>query len=209
MQIALFPLNVVLFPGSKLPMHIFEERYKVMINECISENHVFGMNYMSEKNLHSTGCTAMVSKVVKRSPNGELDIEINGVSRYLLKKYELNDAGFFTGEIMLLEENNNFTNEDHFNTAVTEYNKLIDITSHGLLGKIIPSDTKWRDGKSSVSFFISQKCGLTIQERQLMLEINTEDERLKYLVNYFEKLMPKIKEADRIATIIKNDGYLQ
>ncbi len=209
MQIPLFPLNVVLFPGSKLPLHIFEERYKSMINDCIQDDKIFGMNYMSEKNLHSTGCTATVSKVVKRSPNGELDIEITGVNRFFLRKYDLNSNGYFIGDIEMLEDNNIFTNENNFEHAVEEYNKLIDITSHGLLGKIDPLDVKWRNGKNSVSFFISQKCGLTIQERQMMLEINTENERLKYLVNYFDKLMPKIAEADRIATIIKNDGYLQ
>ena len=209
MQIALFPLNVVLFPGSKLPLHIFEERYKLMINACITNETSFGVNYMSDKNLHTTGCSAYISKVVKRSPNGEMDIEITGENRFLLKKYELNLAGYFVGDIEFLEENNIFTNEENFEKAVEEYNKLIDITSHGLLGKIDPHDVKWRNGKNSVSFFISQKCGLTIQERQLMLEINNENERLKYLVNYFEKLMPKIAEADRIASIIKNDGYLQ
>lgn len=209
MQISLFPLNVVLFPGSKLPLHIFEERYKVMVSECILYKQPFGINYMSEKNLHTTGCTALVSKVINTSENGELDIEISGIDRFLLSKYEVNDAGYFTGDIKILPGNYTFTDNRNFQYAVEEYNKLIDITSRGLLGKIDPDDLKWKDGSHSVSFLISQKCGLTIQERQFMLEINNEDDRLKYLVKYFEKLMSKVTEADRIANIIKNDGYLQ
>ena len=122
--------------------------------------------------------------------------------------YNLSSEGYFIGEIKYLEEETNFDKED-FYKAVENYNKLIDAAYKGTLEKINPADIKWIDGSESVSFFMAQKCGLNLQERQQLLEIDKEQERLKYLLNYFNEVMPKIVEADRISQINQSDGYLQ
>ncbi|RME75458.1 MAG: peptidase S16, partial [Chloroflexi bacterium] len=54
MQIPLFPLDVVLFPGMMLPLHIFEERYKIMIKQCLADNRSFGI--VLAKNTHAQTC---------------------------------------------------------------------------------------------------------------------------------------------------------
>ncbi|MEP7145853.1 MAG: LON peptidase substrate-binding domain-containing protein, partial [bacterium] len=62
--ISIFPLNVVLFPYSKLPLYIFEERYKIMISECLNDKNLFGINFFTQNKIHKTGCTASVDEVV-------------------------------------------------------------------------------------------------------------------------------------------------
>lgn len=207
-KIPLFPLNLVLFPHSKLPLHIFEERYKKMITKCMEESEPFGINLMSNNNISAIGSTANVLNKFNIMPNGEMDIVIKGKSRYELLNYNLSSEGYFIGEIKYLGEETEFEKGD-FDKAVENYNKLIDAAYKGTLEKINPNELRWIDGSESASFFMAQKCGLNLQERQQLLEIDKEQERLEYLLNYFKEVMPKIVESDRISQIIQSDGYLQ
>ncbi len=207
-KIPLFPLNLVLFPQSKLPLHIFEERYKNMITMCMQESRPFGINLMSNNNISSIGSTAEVVNKFNVLPNGEMDIVIKGKARYELKNYNLSAEGYFIGDVIYLEDETGYDRDD-FNKAVECYNKIIDAAYKGTIEKVNAADLKWIDGSESVSFFMAQKCGLNLLERQQMLEIDKEQDRLTYLLKYFDEVMPKIVEADRISQIIQSDGYLQ
>ena len=73
-RIPLFPLNVVLLPGAPLPLHIFEPRYKEMVKNCLEEKSEFGMLLSLPKGIAHVGCTAEILEVVKRYPDGRMDI---------------------------------------------------------------------------------------------------------------------------------------
>jgi Lon protease-like protein len=174
----------------------------------MDNNEPFGINLMSNNNISAIGSTADVVNKFNVLPNGEMDIVVRGKSRYELKNYNLSSEGYFVGEIKYLEDETQFVRED-FDKAVEFYNKIIDAAYKGTLGKINPDELRWIDGSESVSFFIAQKCGLNLLERQQILEIDSEQDRLTYLLKYFDEVMPKIVEADRISQIIQSDGYLQ
>src|SRR5262249_47922996 len=78
----LFPLQVVLLPGSELPLHIFEDRYKEMIGEVIRDRLEFGVVLANEKGIVNTGCTATVDKVIRKYPDGRMDILTRGRRRF-------------------------------------------------------------------------------------------------------------------------------
>ena len=80
----LFPLDVVLFPGTPLPLHIFEPRYKEMIGECLAEHRIFGVVRAVEQGLAEVGCTAEIVTVVKEYPDGRLDLVTEGRKRFEL-----------------------------------------------------------------------------------------------------------------------------
>ena len=77
-KIPLFPLGLVLLPQMPLPLHIFEERYKLMIGECLEKNEEFGIVYFNGTDIQAIGCTASIHKVVKRYNDGRLDILTRG-----------------------------------------------------------------------------------------------------------------------------------
>ncbi|MGC1258891.1 MAG: LON peptidase substrate-binding domain-containing protein, partial [Candidatus Acidiferrales bacterium] len=77
-RIPLFPLNVVVFPGVNLPLHIFEQRYKVMIGHCLRENREFGIILVSERGVAALGCTAAITRKIKDYPDGRMDILTQG-----------------------------------------------------------------------------------------------------------------------------------
>src|SRR5438045_5347803 len=89
-RIPLFPLGVVLFPESQMPLHIFEDRYKKLIDEALKEDLIFGINYVEEDRLHAVGCSARIVEVVDRTPEGEIDIITEGDRRYEVLELEQN-----------------------------------------------------------------------------------------------------------------------
>lgn len=207
--IPLFPLNVVLFPASKLPLYIFEDRYKKMINDCHSEGSVFGVNFFSNNRIYNTGCTAIIERIVNTTATGEMNIICKGEKRYDLMKYELTGIGYFKGRINFLSDDNITDDKVLLEKTVSKYNELIKIVYKGSIKKLDLNELIWTDGTRSPAFLMAEKCGLNLDERQKLLEINEETERLEFVLKYLEEVMPKLKESERISGIIKSDGYIQ
>ena len=78
----LFPLQVVVFPRTQLPLHIFEERYKEMVGEAIRDQSEFGIVLVKEEGILNAGCTVVVDKVLKSHPDGRMDILTRGIRRF-------------------------------------------------------------------------------------------------------------------------------
>jgi Lon protease-like protein len=78
----LFPLQVVVFPRTQLPLHIFEERYKEMVGDAIRDHSEFGIVLVKEEGILNAGCTVVVDKVLKSHPDGRMDILTRGIRRF-------------------------------------------------------------------------------------------------------------------------------
>src|SRR6266849_1557487 len=101
--LSLFPLDIVLFPGAPLPLHIFEERYKEMIGECLEKKASFGVVRAKENALAEIGCTAEIDQVLKKYDDGRMDILSEGVRRFEI--VELNhDRSFVQANVLFFED---------------------------------------------------------------------------------------------------------
>ena len=80
--IPVFPLNIVVYPGEQLNLHIFEPRYKQLIKECIAEEKLFGIPVVLDKRIQEYGTTLKVTELVKEYDNGEMDIRAKGQSLF-------------------------------------------------------------------------------------------------------------------------------
>jgi hypothetical protein len=99
----LFPLEVVLLPGTPLPLHIFEPRYKEMIGECIAKSAPFGVVRTLEEGIAEVGCTAEIVMVTKEYPDGRMDLVAEGRNRF--EVLELNrERSFLRAEILLIPD---------------------------------------------------------------------------------------------------------
>ena len=106
----LFPLDVVLFPGMALPLHIFEPRYKEMIGECLEHDSPFGIVRAIEDGIAQIGCSAEVVTVVKRYEDGQLDIVTRGLRRF--EVLEINqERSFLQAAVNFLAEHSDETTE--------------------------------------------------------------------------------------------------
>src|SRR4051812_16389463 len=100
-MIPLFPLNVVVFPRTRLPLHIFEERYKEMVGQVIGDESEFGIVLAKQDGIVNAGCTVAIEKVLEMYPDGRMDIMTVGRRRFEVvslneeKPYLQGEVAFF------------------------------------------------------------------------------------------------------------------
>ena len=122
----LFPLDVVLFPGTPLPLHIFEPRYKEMIGECLSEHRHFGVIRTIEEGLAEVGCTAEIVTVVKEYEDGRLDLVTEGRKRFEVLRVN-QERSFLRAEVLLLDDEPGMPSQKDSSRAVELHSELLAI----------------------------------------------------------------------------------
>src|SRR3712207_1555337 len=133
-DIPLFPLTVVLMRGAPLPLHIFEERYKQMVNECLEEESEFGMVLADESGTRRVGCTARIVELVERYEDGRMLILVEGSRRFRLNSI-LTGKPYYVGEVEYLEEEQE---EEDVNAlaeeCITLLERVVEAATEGSVG---------------------------------------------------------------------------
>jgi Lon protease-like protein len=206
-RIALFPLSVILFPESRIPLHIFEERYKRLCASALEHNDIFGINFIDEERLHSVGCTARIAEVTKKYPDGKMDIMVEGVRRYEIVQLEQGGQNELSyARIEWIDDEPETRNKELASQVIDLFNELCEVAYKGTVDTLEP--TIWSAENKLPSFAVAQKSGLLPDQRQTMLHVRSENERLEMLKKHLEVLLPKVKEAETINDLIRNDGYI-
>jgi Lon protease-like protein len=115
--IPLFPLELVLFPGAPLPLHIFEPRYKEMIAECLEHDRPFGMVRAKDNSLSAIGCSASILNVLKKYEDGRLDIAAEGLQRFEIKEVN-QERSFLQAEVTYFEDEPSMPGESELDSVV-------------------------------------------------------------------------------------------
>ena len=174
-HIKLFPLNLVTFPTKIVPLHIFEERYKALISECLNNKSEFGIN----NTLAEYGCSMNVLEVVKKYPDGRMDIITKGKNIFKLNS-QLLDGELLIGEVKYSESKNNL-NSDKFEILKDKYLKIL-----LMLGKTSNLDSHL---KKIVSFELLEGISLPSEFELMLISTNSESDRLKILHSIFDKIL--------------------
>src|SRR5437016_5142254 len=171
----LFPLDVVLFPGMALPLHIFEPRYKEMIGECLRHDSPFGIVRAVEDGLAQIGCSAEVVTVVKRYDHGQLDIVTRGLRRF--EVVELNqDRSFLQAEVTFLNDHSD-ANADARKKALDLHHSLLLMAASGQTAPPVlepPDDL--------LSFHLISQLPVDLDFKQTILSMPSESQRLTTLI---------------------------
>jgi Lon protease-like protein len=195
----LFPLQVVLFPGGELPLHIFEERYKEMIGEVLRDRLEFGVVLASEKGVVNTGCTATVDKVLRRYPDGRLDIVTRGRRRFEILL--LNDERqFLRGAVEFFDdERSEPAPPEILKLAVEGYNEMQELLSEAGLAEAESANPR-------LSFRLAQDVP-DLALRQLLLSTRSEAERLRHLAGFFPGYLQKQRQIQRVRNLAPRNGH--
>jgi ATP-dependent Lon protease len=196
----LFPLGVVLFPRTLLPLHIFEDRYKEMVGEAIEKSQEFGVVQAGEKGIVNMGCTAIVEKVVNRYPDGKLDILTLGRRRFEI--HELNDEKpYLRGEITFFDDDSEELepSPELRLQAMSEYKLLLDITED-------EPENEPRMDDPQLSFQVAQIVS-DLNFRQLLLSTRSETERLKQFTKFVPTYVIRQKHAAHVREIAPRNGH--
>ena len=124
----IFPLHVVVFPRTRLPLHIFEERYKKMVGEALANNTEFGMILARDEGIVNAGCTVVVEKVLKTYPDGKLDIVTGGRRRFEVMMLN-EEQEYLRGEVQFFDDDDSGDEEaplEAQHTALMLYKTLLE-----------------------------------------------------------------------------------
>jgi Lon protease-like protein len=202
-RLPLFPLNVVLFPSSSLPLHIFEERYKTLIKECFEKRTVFGINLLRSQGMEEVGCSASVVRVTRTYDDGRMDVVVRGERIYRLTGMVDADAPYAIGTVEYLTDL-----EKMIDSALAEETvRLFGVIQRLVAGKEFTPD-HLSEGTPRLSFIIARKAGLDLDARQRLLEMRDENDRLDALRRHLEVLIPLLEKKEELDRLKQNDGYL-
>jgi Lon protease-like protein len=197
-RIPLFPLNVVLLPGAELPLHIFEPRYRTMVNDCLNNHSEFGMLLAMPGGVARVGCTAEIMEVLQRYPDGRMDILT--VGRAPFRATEL-----FT-ENPLLEGQVDYLEDREFSPA-TAKPELIELyeTCHTLIFGDCPKNLA-EDRSLPFSFLVATALPLDLMWKQQILELRSENERQERLVSYLREWAPHLQKVGTLRAKTAGNG---
>ena len=189
-QVPLFPLNAVVFPGVVTPLHIFEERYRVMIRELLTVeevfDRVFGIIAIREgyevgehglQSVHRVGTLVQLTEV-EAYDDGRFDIEVIGRQR--LRILDSDSSGpFLRGEVKLLTDGDEPAAVEEADGALATFERYRDQLSELRGGPVLAGEMP-RD-PAYLSYALASTCLLTLPQRQHLLEADTALERLAIL----------------------------
>ncbi len=201
-DIPLFPLNMVLMPGAPLPLHIFEERYKQMVNECLDSGMEFGMVLADESGTRRVGCTARIVELVQRYDDGRMVILVEGSRRFELKNV-MTGKPYYVGDIEYLEDGPEEDISSLAEECIGLLERVIEAATEGSVG--IEIEPPYRN----LSFAIAGRIEFDLEIRQQILELSTEKERLTKVKELLAEAAERLERERAVRKIAETNGHLR
>jgi len=199
----LFPLKLVLFPGEELPLHIFEPRYKAMTNWCLEEEQPFGIVQFADGRMAKVGCTAAISKVLQVHNDGRMDIVVEGGDRFRVLKVD-KEKPYLVGHVEPYEmpEAQEAPMNGHVNRLIALHRRLLERAGR-------PERHLFYEQAQPLSFSLAHNVGLEPTEKQKLLEMPGERERVAFLMEHIEQLLGEIERVEAIRRKVQSNGHFR
>jgi uncharacterized protein len=201
--IPIFPLGIVVYPGEQLNLHIFEPRYKQLINECFPAGKPFGIPTVVNGHAKEMGTLVQITDITTVYENGEMDIKTIGLSifRMLEMIKEIPDKLYSGAIVKHLPAASNDGKPALMQKVITLTREL-----HRLL-KVQKKFAKTDDALNS--YDIAHHAGLSLEEEYEVLCLLQEIQRQEYLKRHLEKVIPLIGEMEQLKEKVKLNGHFK
>lgn len=195
----LFPLDVVLLPGTDLPLHIFEPRYKEMIGECLATQAPFGVVRAVEQGIADVGCSADIISVTKKYADGKLDLVAQGRRRF--EVLEINqERAFLRAEVL-------YVPDEPGDAQPEETARVLELHGQILMLAGVRPDSTERD-PTSLSFDLAGSLPLDLDFKQNLLTTRSEGKRVQLLAAYLERILPALRLAAHARAKSGGNGHV-
>ena len=195
----IFPLPLVLLPTEVAPLHIFEERYKQMINHCLDDAVEFGIIWLGDDGLADVGCTARITELIDRMDDGRMNILVRGEQPFRLLR-RIDDLAYPAGVIELLEDDEGAP-EAHSQAARSSYAEVVE--------KATDERPEAEDLVGMDAYGMAATIELEPALKQELLSSRSEDERLGIVEALFEKAVERLDRAEEIADVARSNGKVR
>jgi Lon protease-like protein len=196
-ELGLFPLPLVLLPSEQLPLHIFEERYKDLIRECLADESEFGLVYADEAGIRELGTRAAVLEVLTRFEDGRMNIVIEGRERFKLLDLT-SGRSFQTGDVTPLDDTDDPAEPETVMRAEELFGQLRELTSSDI--EVPEADTP------QLSYVLAGRVELTTDVKLELLAETSERVRLERVCDLLEEAAVTVERQRRAAERAATNG---
>ena len=198
----IFPLNIVVYPGEQLNLHIFEPRYKQLIQECVVNKKPFGIPAVVNDKISEMGTLMEVTEVSKIYESGEMDIKTNGIQVFkILEIIKDLPEKLFSGAIVTYPQNITRGSSGLMKKVINGIREI-----HKTLG--VTKDFNKPDDQLT-SYDVAHHAGLSIEDEYLLLEFLDELHRQEFLKRHLAKIIPVMENMDLLKGKIKLNGHFK
>ena len=200
--VPIFPLSIFVYPGEDLNLHIFEPKYKQLINECFKQKKPFGMPVVINNKMNELGTLVNIVEISKTYDTGEMDIKTRGqkIFRVLEIINEVPDK-LYSGAIVSYPVNTGHGKKLLMTKVIAAIKEL-----HKLLKVNKPFN---KDEGQLSSYDVAHHAGLTLPEEYEFLSITNELQRQEYLKRHLAKVLPVVAEMELLKEKIKLNGHFK
>jgi Lon protease-like protein len=192
MQIPIFPLQVVLFPGASLPLHIFEPRYLQMLKDCETHGLQFGITLADKEGLAVTGCSARLINITERYDDGRMNILTRGERRFQILSLD-ETLPYLQADVEWMEEDLDPAPRSLREAALAQH---FEVMQH--LGQDA-AELPQIQLDHPISYLLASALPLPLQAQQGLLCTDSDRQRTEMLVQIYDELLPQLRmqNADR------------
>lgn len=196
----LFPLNIVVFPGERFNLHIFEPRYKELIKDCLQGNLKFGIPAYINNEL-AYGTEISLISIEKTYPDGKMDIKTQGNRVFKVQRFDNPMPGklYAGGEIVFLNQDEEI--DQKLQEELIELVKSLFSTLNIVHSVEVAPDLR--------SWDVAHKVGLAQEQEYALLQITSENMRIKFLIDHLIQAIPVIREMERSKSLIQMNGHFK
>jgi Lon protease-like protein len=198
----LFPLNIVVFPGEKLNLHIFEPRYRQLILECHTNDTTFGIPVYLDKGIGDYGTEIKILSLEKKYLGGEMDIKTKGLGIFKIKEFQRQVPGrlYSGGEV---EDVASVQDEDPLQRL-----QLLELLRNlyqtlGLQNLMMQLKGNFK------SYDVAHHLGFSTEQEYALLQCVKESERLDFILDHLHRILPVVQETERLKERVKLNGHFK
>ncbi len=198
LEIGLFPLELVLLPGERVPLHIFEDRYRELIGECLSDGIEFGLILENEDGLREVGTSTAVVELIDTFEDGRMNVLVEGRSRFRVVALTEGRA-FQTAEVEALDDDGETPTGDEVEQAMSVFRRLVAVAEADEIEQPTASSP-------DLSFELASRVDFGHELKQELLELRSERRRLRRLSEMLEQAVAALAREREVRQRASGNG---
>jgi Lon protease-like protein len=196
----LFPLGIVALPGELIPLHIFEERYKTMMNECLRTEHEFGIVWLSDDGLREIGCACEIDRVLERTDDGRMNLVARGTRPFRVVERQ-SHLPYPAGVVEFVEDRDDPVDPDLLRTAREAYADLV--------RRATDRDPDEHELAEMSAYAMAATVDFGLDAKQGLLDLRSENARLRLVARLFRAAIKRLEFVDRAQARARSNGKVR
>jgi Lon protease-like protein len=196
----LFPLGIVALPGELIPLHIFEERYKTMINECLAGEREFGIVWLSDDGLREVGCACAIERVLEQMEDGQMNLLVRGTRPFRVLERQ-GHLPYPAGVIEFVQDRDDTIDPELAKAAHEAYAELVKRAT----------DNEPEPGKLAAmsAYGMAATVDFGLDAKQGLLDMRSENARLRLVTRLFRAAIKRLELVDRVQERAQSNGKVR